>query len=178
MTSDAKCRTLRVVLPLLVGCLFSAGTPNAYPQQASGFIPFNRFGISYQKAVGVDLGLVAYHTRYSYQRANFHDISLGVESLFAQRFTFVPKLTMEVGFRSSLFEGATVGGGADVGWQMDFAGGGWRITPKAGITWGSIFRLYYGYHVYSPDQTDKRIRPHRVSFELNIAAFRDFHIGG
>lgn len=171
MCRKAHLRFCRIALPALLTVSGTIG--HGYAQRASGMTPFNRLGIAYQKAVGVDVGLLAYHTRYGYQRGNFYDLSLGVESIFAKRFTFVPKINADAGFRSSLFEGATVGGGVDIGWQTDFSSAGLRITPKTGLTWGSFLRLYYGFHVYSPGRTGGRISPHRLSIELNIAAIHD-----
>ncbi|RQP08334.1 MAG: hypothetical protein EAS52_25375 [Parapedobacter sp.] len=175
MTARVKYGLLRIVFAFGLGWLGLVSSTHA--QRASGLILINRLGLSYQKAVGTDLGLISHHTRYGYRKGNFYDFSLGVESLFAQRFVLVPKINVDMGFRSALFEGATVGGGFDTGWFTDFSGGNWRITPKTGITWGSVFRLYYGYHLYVSDDIPTATTRHRLSFELNIAAFHDIGIG-
>jgi len=175
MTTGSRYRQLRLTFLLWLGCM--GALTGAYAQRASGFIPINRLGVSYQRAIGIDLGLIAYNTLYGSQERSFYDISLGVESIFARQFALVPKLNVDVGIRSSLFDAATIGGGFDVGWYMDFPDGNWRITPKAGITLGSIFRLYYGYHHYASNLVPSRTSRHRISFELNIAAFHDFKIG-
>ncbi len=175
MITGMKYGLLQIVFTFGLGWL--GVVSDAHAQRASGFILINRLGLSYQKAVGTDLGLISHNTRYGYQKANFHDFSLGVESLFAQRFVLVPKINVDMGFRSALFEGATVGGGFDTGWWTDFSGGNWRITPKTGITRGSVFRLYYGYHLYFSSNVPSATTRHRLSFELNIAAFHDIGIG-
>ncbi|MFC7524371.1 hypothetical protein ACFQRK_10475 [Parapedobacter sp. GCM10030251] len=164
-------------LAALIVLLNLMALAHTYAQRASGVIAINRFGVSYQRAFGVDLGLIAYNTLYGSQERSFYDVSLGFESVFARQFALVPKLNVDVGIRSSLFDAATLGGGVDVGWYTDFSGGDWRITPKAGITLGSVFRLYYGYHHYASESVPLRTSRHRISFELNIAAFHDFKIG-
>lgn len=175
MTTGSRYRQLRLTFLLWLGCM--GALTGAYAQRASGFIPINRLGVSYQRAIGIDLGLIAYNTLYGSQERSFYDISLGVESIFARQFALVPKLNVDVGIRSSLFDAATIGGGFDVGWYTDFPDGYWRITPKAGVTLGSIFRLYYGYHHYFSKPVPLGTGQHRISFELNIAAFHDFKIG-
>lgn len=164
-------------LAALIVLLNLMALTHTYAQRASGVIAINRLGVSYQRAFGVDLGLIAYNTLYGSQERSFYDVSLGVESVFARQFALVPKLNVDVGIRSSLFDAATLGGGLDVGWHTDFSGGDWRVTPKAGITLGSVFRLYYGYHHYVSGLIPPRTSRHRISFELNIAAFHDFKIG-
>ena len=150
--------------------------PPVRAQRTSGFIALNRLGISYQRAMGVDLGLIAYNTQYGLQERSFYDVSLGVEVLFARPFALVPKVNVDVGVRSALFDAATLGGGFDFGWHTGFPDGNWRVTPKAGITLGSIFRLYYGYHHYFSKPPSPGMSPHRISVELNIAAFHDFKL--
>lgn len=175
MTTGLKYRFSCTAVLIWLSCM--ACFTSTYAQRASGFIPINRLGVSYQRSMGVDLGLLAYNTLYGSQERSFYDVSVGVESIFARKFALVPKLNIDVGIRSSLFDAATIGGGVDAGWYTDFSGGSWRITPKAGITLGSIFRLYYGYHHYLSGPVPIRTSQHRISFELNIAAFHDFKIG-
>jgi len=155
--------------------LFIAGAHHGYAQRTSGFIPFHRLGLSYQRAFGVDVGLIVYNTRYGYQRKSFYDLSAGVESLFAHHVAFVPKVNVDFGVPLTLSKGSTLGGGVDLGWYTDFRGGEWRVTLKIGTTLGSVFRCYYGYHHYFSDNLPLRTTRHRISFELNIAAIHDFH---
>src|SRR5690606_23473464 len=112
--------------------LFIAGAHHGYAQRTSGFIPFHRLGLSYQRAFGVDVGLIVYNTRYGYQRKSFYDLSAGVESLFAHHVAFVPKVNVDFGVPLTLSKGSTLGGGVDLGWYTDFRGGEWRVTPKIG----------------------------------------------
>lgn len=175
MTIYSKDHVFR--LAALIGLFYLMALAHTHAQRASGVIAINRLGVSYQRAFGVDLGLIAYNTLYGSQERSFYDVSLGVESLLAQQFALIPKLNVDVGIRSSLFDAATLGGGIDVGWFTDFSGDDWRITPKAGITLGSIFRLYYGYHYYVSESIPLRTGRHRISFELNIATLHDFKIG-
>ena len=162
-----------ILILLLSANLLSVGFAKA--QQVSGLIAFNRLGLSYQRDFGADIGLLSYNVLFGYQHATFFDVSVGAESVFSRPFVLVPKLNTDVGFP---FSGdLTVGGGLDTGWQTDFSGGGIRVTPKAGFTLGSIFRLYYGYHHYLTGQVPGGTGRHRISLELNIAAFHNFRIG-
>lgn len=89
--------------------LFIAGAHHGYAQRTSGFIPFHRLGLSYQRAFGVDVGLIVYNTRYGYQRKSFYDLSAGVESLFAHHVAFVPKVNVDFGVPLTLSKGSTLG---------------------------------------------------------------------
>ncbi|QNL50224.1 hypothetical protein H8S90_00900 [Olivibacter sp. SDN3] len=152
-------------------------TPALYAQHASGFMPLNRLGISYQKSMGIDLGFGAYSVLFGHKKASFFDMSLGTEAVFAKQFALVPKLNIDAGVPVWMLGGLTVGGGVDVGWYTDFSTNSLRITPKMGVTAGSVIRLYYGYHAYSRMPLPEGIGRHRISLELNIAAFHDFKIG-
>ncbi len=164
------CRTISFLLLMTL-----AAIPSAKAQRASGLIAFNRLGLSYQRDFGIDIGLLSYNILFGYQNARFFDVSMGTEAVFAERFTLVPKLNIDAGIP---FSGdLTIGGGLDTGWQTDFSGGGIRFTPKGGFTLGSVFRLYYGYHLYPAGPVTGNTGRHRVSFELNIAAFHNFRIG-
>lgn len=149
----------------------------AHGQSASGFIPVNRLGVSYQKAIGVDLGFGAYNILFGRQKSSFFDVSLGTESIFARRFILVPKVNVDTGFPIWWLGGMTVGGGTDLGWQTDFSDGSLRLTPKVGVTAGSIIRLYYGYHLYHRKPVVDNLGRHRISLEVNIAAFHNLKIG-
>jgi len=144
-------------------------------QRATGFMPLNRLGVSYQKAVGVDLGFGGYNLLFGRQLTHFFDISLGSEAIFAKQFVLVPKLNADVGF--DIAEALTFGGGVDAGWHTDFSHGTWRLSPKVGLTAGSVIRLYYARHLYGNRQPFVHIGQHRVSLEVNLAAFHNLKIG-
>lgn len=144
-------------------------------QRATGFMPLNRLGVSYQKAVGVDLGFGAYNLLFGRQLTHFFDISLGSEAVFANQLILVPKVNADIGF--DIIEAMTFGGGIDAGWHTDFSQGTWRFSPKAGFTAGSVIRLYYARHLYGNPQQFAHIGQHRISLEVNIAAFHNVKIG-
>ncbi len=146
-------------------------------QEASGFMPLNRLGVSYQKAMGIDVGFGAYNLLFGRNKASFFDVSIGTDAIFAKRFIIVPKVNADIGIAVPLWGELTLGGGADIGWATDFSDSGIRFTPKFGITAGSVIRLYYGYHIYSQAPLPQRIGHHRISLEVNLAAFHDFKIG-
>ena len=172
-------RTKTAIGALLKGTLlFLAVLPlGANGQPASGFVPLNRLGVSYQKAMGIALGFGAYNLLFGRNKTSFFDVSLGTDAIFAKRFMLVPKINIDVGAPVGSPDGLTLGGGADIGWATDFSDGGIRFTPKFGITASSVIRLYYGYHIYSQTPLPQRNGHHRISFEVNIAAFHDFKIG-
>ncbi len=151
--------------------------PVAAQGQVSGFMPINRLGLSYQKAMGLDLGLGAYSVLFGRQQAHFFDASVGVEGIFAKPFLLVPKVNVDMGFAIPALGDLTFGGGADLGWVTGFSESGLRFTPKIGVTAASVIRLYYGYHTYSPIAVAQATGRHRISLEINIAAFHDFKLG-
>lgn len=174
MSAGKNRLALRVAIWMSLDFLF-VGANHSHAQRTSGFIPFNRWGVSYQGAIGADVGLIAYNTRYGYQKKKFYDVSVGVESLFTRDIAFVPKVNVDFGVPLTFSKGTTIGGGVDLGWYTDFSGGEWRVTPKIGTTLGSVFRFYYGYHHYFSGNLPRRTTRHRISFELNIAVIHDFH---
>lgn|GEM_PF-984889 len=165
------------LLKLILFFLVALPPSVANGQETSGFMPLNRLGVSYQKALGIDLGLGAYNLLFGRNNASFFDVSIGTDAIFAKRFMLVPKMNIDVGIPVPPSGELTLGGGADIGWATDFSDGGIRFTPKFGITASSVIRLYYGYHIYSQTLLPQRIGHHRISLEVNIAAFHDFKIG-
>ncbi len=162
---------------LIIWFLGFAKPVGAQAPRASGMMPLNRLGVSYQKAVGVDVGFGAYNILFGRKKTSFFDVSVGAESVFAKRFALVPKVNVDAGTPIWALGGMTIGGGMDAGWYTDFSTGGIRLTPKVGVTAGSIIRLYYGYHWFDRAWRPEPIGRHRISLEVNIAAFHDFKIG-
>lgn len=142
-------------------------------QEESGVIFPNRLGISYQKALGVDIGLIAFNQWNDDPTFTFYDFSLGVESFISKPFIMAPKFSFDFGF-GDIF---TLGGGLDVSMPTDFSRVTWMLTPKAGISLASMIRLYYGRHIFQQEAGFPNLGKHRISFEINIAAFHDFKIG-
>lgn len=133
----------------------------------------NRFGVSYQKAVGIDIGLVSFNQWSDRSGFAFYDFSLGVESFIARPFVVAPKFSFDFGFGDLL----AVGGGLDIAMPTDFSRTAWVFTPKAGISLMSLVRLYYGRHLLPQEKGFPPFGKHRISLELNIASFHNFRIG-
>lgn len=156
------------VLALFLGFVTSASA-----QEKSGVIFPNRLGLSYQKSLGVDVGLIAFNQWNDGRPFVFYDFSLGVESFISKPFVMAPKFSFDFGVGDVL----TLGGGLDISMPTDFSKSTWMFTPKAGITMMSIIRLYYGRHLFQQEQGFPNLGKHRISLEVNIAAFHDFKIG-
>ncbi len=69
----------------------------AAAQENSGFMFPNRFGLSMQKKLGVDVGLISFNQFTERSPMTFYDISLGVESYVIDPFTLAPKLSFDFG---------------------------------------------------------------------------------
>ncbi|WP_257670689.1 hypothetical protein [Parapedobacter tibetensis] len=163
------------IISLILGlcCLWSA---DASGQTAAGFIPVNRLGVSYQRAFGIDVGFGSYNVLFGRSKESFFDVSIGAEAIFANPFVLLPKLNTDIG--TSFGRGyMTLGGGVDIARPTDFSQSCWMVTPKAGVTTGSLIRLYYGYNWMENRDIFPKIGRHRISLEMNIAAFHDFKIG-
>lgn len=141
--------------------------------QVSGRVLINRLGVSYQEVIGLDLGLVSYGAWLDEQRTDFVDISLGVESILAKPYIFSPKINIDWGAKA-IGDIITLGAGIDVARPTDFSKSTWMITPKVGATVGTLIRIYYGYHVMAEASVHPAIGNHRISLELNTAAFHHF----
>ncbi|SFB91677.1 hypothetical protein SAMN05421747_10286 [Parapedobacter composti] len=142
-------------------------------QENSGFMFPNRFGLSMQKKLGVDVGLISFNQFTDSSPMTFYDISLGVESYVTNPFTLAPKLSFDFGLGDMIL----FGGGIDVSLPTDFSKHTWMFTPKVGISLASIMRLYYGYNQFGKENGFPNLGNHRVSLEINLAAFHDFGIG-
>lgn len=64
-----------------------------------------------------------------------------------------------------------------VSMPTNFSHNTWMLTPKLGLTAGSVIRLYYGRHIWSGESVFNRMGKYQISLELNTAAFHDFKIG-
>ncbi|MGS2760970.1 hypothetical protein [Sinomicrobium sp. M5D2P9] len=73
---------LCILFPVLTFCLITA-IP-AWAQTVLGFWTVNRIGVSYQRAWGLDVGVVSYNSLYGRKQHNFWDVSLGVEFFFVK----------------------------------------------------------------------------------------------
>lgn len=155
-----------MVLILVVVGLSTKGSA----QEEFGVMFPNRLGVSYQKALGIDVGLVSFNQTSDENTFTFYDFSLGVESFITKPFVLAPKFSFDFGI-GNIF---TVGGGLDISMPTDFSRYAWVFTPKAGITIGSVIRLYYGHHILQEDQEFPNYGKHRISLELNIAGFHNF----
>lgn len=158
---------------MLLGILAWGIAGTATAQGDSGIMFPNRFGISYQKAVGIDIGLVSFNQWSDQNGLAFYDFSLGVESFIARPFVVAPKLNFDFGFGDLL----AVGGGLDIAMPTDFSRTAWVFTPKAGISLASLIRLYYGRHLGQGTEEFPGFGKHRISLEVNIASFHNFKIG-
>lgn len=147
---------------------------SVFGQGESGLMFPNRFGLLYQKKMGVDVGLIAFnHWNDQGSTFVFYDVSLGSEAFFSKPFMMAPKLSFDFGLGDII----CLGGGVDVALLTDFQQGVWMWTPKVGVSLGSVLRLYYGRSIFDPPPGFADLGKHRVSLELNIAAFHDFSIG-
>lgn len=165
--SPIKLRALWVVV-----ALFSL--MSAFGQGESGVMFPNRFGLLYQKKMGVDVGFVAFnHWNDQGSTLVFYDVSLGSEAFFSKPFMMAPKLSFDFGMGEII----SFGGGVDVALLTDFQQAVWMWTPKVGVSLGSMLRLYYGRSIFNPPPGFADLGKHRVSLELNIAAFHNFSIG-
>lgn len=164
---------IRVKKWMLLALLAVGFAGTAAGQDEAGFMFPSRFGLSYQKAVGIDVGLVSFNQWSDQNGFVFYDFSLGVESFIAKPFVMAPKFNFDFGFGGVL----AVGGGLDIAMPTDFSRAAWVFTPKAGISLMSIIRLYYGRHLGQGAQEFPGFGKHRISLEVNIAAFHDFKIG-
>lgn len=164
-------QTKRIIWLLLMGSILIFP---ALAQEKSGMMYPHRFGLSYQKkAVGIDIGLIAFNQWNDRSPMSFYDISLGVESFISNPFVMAPKLSFDFGIGDFI----SFGGGLDVSLPTDFSRSTWMLTPKVGISTASIVRLYYGHHLFKENENFPHFGKHRVSLEINIAAFHDFKIG-
>ena len=139
--------------------------------QRSGFLGPNRLGISYQRGVGIDLGIIAFNAYDDRPTFKYVDVSLGAEAYISDPFILAPKLNFDFGF-------GLLGGGVDVSIPTDFSRSTLMVTPKVGITLGSFVRVYYGRHLFQVKNGFPDIGKHRVSLEINIAALHDAKFGG
>ncbi len=157
---------------LLILAVVGVSTKGAAQEEFGIMFP-SRFGLSYQKALGVDVGLISFNQWNDQNGFAFYDVTLGVEAFISKPFVVAPKLSFDFGFGDLI----TVGGGLDVSMPTDFSRSSWVLTPKAGLSLASMVRLYYGRHIFQKDQDFPDFGKHRISLEVNLAAFHDFKIG-
>lgn len=142
-------------------------------QENSGFMFPSRFGLSYQQKLAVDIGLISFNQFNARSPTTFYDLSLGFESYLVKPFILAPKLSFDFGIGDFM----SFGGGMDVSLPTDFSRSTWMLTPKIGVSLSSIIRLYYGYNMFQKENSFPVLGKHRVSLEVNLAAFHDFKIG-
>lgn len=158
---------------LFVGMMLGLATM-APAQEETGLMYPSRFGLSYQKkALGIDVGLISFNQWSDESTFTFYDITLGVESYVTKPFVMAPKLSLDVGIGDIL----TLGGGIDLSMPTDFSRSEWILTPKVGISLASIVRIYYGHHIFKEEQLFPHYGKHRISLEVNLAAFHEFELG-
>src|SRR5690606_30751314 len=124
-------------------------------EQESGFLAPNRLGISFQEAVGIDLGRVAFNAYDDRDAFKYVDVSLGAEAYIADPFILAPKLNFDFGI-------GLLGGGVDVSLPTDFSRSALMVTPKVGITLASFVRVYYGRHLFHEKGGFPDLGKHRV----------------
>ena len=113
---------------------------------------------------------------------DFFDVSFGVESIFPKpdvlspKYVLSPKLNFDAGFEN-FRTGLVFGGGVDVALPTNFSTTTLMVTPKAGVSIGSLIRLYYGYNFIKNQPDFPNIGRHRVSLELNVAVFHSLVVG-
>lgn len=162
------------LLILLLGCGFLSNTSSF--AQISGFMLLNRLGVTHQNVWGLDIGLVSYNMVFNRTSIDFFDVSFGVESIFPKPDVLSPKLNFDAGFEN-FRTGLVFGGGVDVALPTNFSTTTLMVTPKAGVSIGSLIRLYYGYNFIKNQSDFPNIGRHRVSLELNVAVFHSLVVG-
>lgn len=162
---------MKNILLVLCGGLIS--TSPLVAQKASGFMFPSRFGLSYQEKLGVDVGVLSFNRFNDRALITFYDVSIGAESYVAKPFVLAPKVSFDFGIGDWIM----VGGGLDVSHPTDFSKSTWLVTPKAGLSLASVIRLYYGHNIFRNKEYFPHIGKHKVSLELNLAAFHDFKMG-
>lgn len=142
-------------------------------QGSAGFMFPHKLGISYQKGLAIDLGLLSYNRWSDRNTINFYDISLGTDVYLTKPFTVAPKVSLDFGVGDWLM----FGGGVDITMPTDFSRSTWMLTPKVGLSLASLIRVYYGRHIFEKNNGFPNLGKHRVSLEINIATFHDMKIG-
>ncbi|PRD45483.1 hypothetical protein [Sphingobacterium haloxyli] len=140
----------------------------------SGFVLLHRLGVANQNSWSVDLGLASF-SWYRDSAEKLFDVSFGVESHFIKPFGIAPKVNFDMGFEvgNSMY---FITGGLDAGLLTDFSNNSFFVTPKVGFSAASIVRVYYGYHILQKPTDFPKIGNHRISLEINMAAFHNFKI--
>ncbi len=156
-------------LLLLLVCL----SPAAFAQTKSGIMIPNRFGLSYQEKLGVDIGLISLNQIHDRSFLTFYDMSLGLEAFITEPFIVAPKINLDIGVGGAIL----LGGGVDLSYPTDFSKGTWMLTPKVGLSLISAIRIYYGWNIYAQNDMFPDLGKHRVSLEINLAALHHFYIG-
>lgn len=172
---DSELYAYRTLMKGLLGVLLVIFTfaTSVSAQEKSGIVYPNRFGLSYQKKLGVDIGLISFNQWNDRSTMTFYDISLGVESFIVKPFILSPKLSLDFGIGDVI----SFGGGIDISLPTDFSNAVWMLTPKVGMSMASLIRVYYGRHIFQQDHDFPDLGKHRLSIEVNLAAFHDFKIG-
>lgn len=96
-------------------------------QGSAGSMFPHKLGISYQKGLAIDLGLLSYNRWSDRNTTNFYDISLGTDVYLTKPFTVAPKLSLDFGVGDWLM----IGGGVDIAMPTDFSRSTWMLTQRS-----------------------------------------------
>lgn len=154
---------------------FCMGCIQSLEAQASGLMPLYKVGVNLHNSTGFELGLLAFN--YIPKGTNFLETGISVEGIFKSDFLLIPKFNVEGGTAFSDNGLLMLVGGLNLGVPTDFKNTDIAFSPKIGVSYASIIRIYYSYNFFGNRRFQHHIAQNQIGIEINIASFHDLKIG-